>query len=345
MKIQVNLVNDFVESNPDFKHDTMQCINLFEGEYFSTAPSERTPSFVTPAGNHNMQSPCPKYESSFTDPSISPLDLQDATPPNIPSTNNFIGSSQNLNQCQDSLEKMHKISFDPLSSLRFDRSNGDVTAFLGPPTMSASSSASSLFSEGIDNKQQINAKGISGPQVQKKFMSHHTKKWNDKLSQLREFKAIHGHCLVPHTYNENQGLARWVKRQRRQYKLHKDGDASSTMSRERIDILNKEGFVWDSHKVVWSERFEEIFKYKEQYGDCNVSCNFKENPNLGSWVKCQRRQFRDFIRGKRSSSMTLDRIKKLESINFKWAQRRPKKDVPSKNLPDLVKSDDDISKR
>lgn len=316
--------NDFVESNSEFKHDTMQYNNLFEGEYFSIVPSERAPSFVTPTGNQNLQSPCPKYESSFTNPSFSLQDFQDATPPNIHSTNNFIGSSKYLSQCQDSLEKMHKISFDSLSPLRSDRSNGDLTAFLGPPTMSTSSSASSLFSEGIDNEQQVNTKGLSGLQVQKRFKSYHSKKWNDSLSQLRHFKAVHGHCLVPHTFNENQGLARWVKRQRRQYKLFKDGDACSTMSRERIDILNKEGFVWDSHEVVWSERFEEILKYKEQYGHCNVSCNFKENPQLGSWVKCQRRQYKNYIGGKRSS-MTLDRIEKLESIGFLWEVRSSRK--------------------
>jgi hypothetical protein len=243
--------------------------------------------------------------------------------------------SQRRESLHDSLQKSLR-SCRSVGPLLSSRTNHDVFPAVSIPPVPLNTLGRYVY-----NEPDMSSEGSSGAQVEKildvgnldkseeRFKSCHLKKWNDKLSQLREFKAVHGHCLVPHTYNEQ--LACWVKRQRRQYKLFKDGDARASISRERIDILNKEGFVWDSHEVVWSERFEEILKYKEQYGDCNVPCNFKENPHLGSWVKCQRRQYRDFIRGKRSS-MTLDRIKKLESINFMWAQRRPKRSDLSKNL-------------
>uniref|UniRef100_A0A7S2YLX0 Helicase-associated domain-containing protein n=1 Tax=Entomoneis paludosa TaxID=265537 RepID=A0A7S2YLX0_9STRA len=44
-------------------------------------------------------------------------------------------------------------------------------------------------------------------------------KWNERFQELREFKAKMGHCNVPHSYKINAPLARWVKRQRHQYRI------------------------------------------------------------------------------------------------------------------------------
>jgi hypothetical protein len=65
---------------------------------------------------------------------------------------------------------------------------------------------------------------------EKRFKAFHEEKWNEHLQQMCEFKSEHGHCLVPHTFPENQHLARWVKRQRRQYKLMLEGSKTSTMT-------------------------------------------------------------------------------------------------------------------
>ena len=155
---------------------------------------------------------------------------------------------------------------------------------------------------------------------ERRFNPFHAKRWNEHLSQLREFKAKFSHCLVPHTFDENQNLARWVKRQRRQYKLMKEGDITSTMTQFRIGILNAEGFVWDSHEVVWRERFEELSRYKEQHDHCCVPSHCKDEPQLGSWVKCQRRHYKLFWDGK-PSSITTERMQKLENIGFMWEMR------------------------
>mmetsp|Transcript_16763 Transcript_16763/g.31759 ORF Transcript_16763/g.31759 Transcript_16763/m.31759 type:complete len:583 (+) Transcript_16763:365-2113(+) len=159
---------------------------------------------------------------------------------------------------------------------------------------------------------------------QGRFRGFHEKKWNDHLMELREFKKQHGHCLVPHTFPENQSLARWVKRQRRQYKLLQDGDTSSTMTQDRVELLNREGFVWDSHEAVWRERYEQLVRYKEQHGHCRVPSYSKEYPQLATWVKCQRRQYKLFWEGKRSS-MSVERNQLLEEIGFVWEVRSEKK--------------------
>jgi hypothetical protein len=47
--------------------------------------------------------------------------------------------------------------------------------------------------------------------------------WEDCLSELAEYRKIHGHCNVPRSYSENTKLNNWVGTQRKQYKLHLEG--------------------------------------------------------------------------------------------------------------------------
>lgn len=164
---------------------------------------------------------------------------------------------------------------------------------------------------------------------EKRFKAFHEEKWNEYLEQVKAFKVNHGHCLVPHTYPENQHLARWVKRQRRQYKLMKEGDPTSTMTKERFEILHREGFIWDSHDVIWRERHAQLLEYKKNFGHCRVPSYSKKYPQLASWVKCQRRQFKLFWEGKRSS-MSTERTKLLDDIGFTW-EVRPEQGQKKKN--------------
>lgn len=157
----------------------------------------------------------------------------------------------------------------------------------------------------------------------KRFKPFHEEKWNVHLEQLRDFKKTHGHCLVPHTFPENQHLARWVKRQRRQYKLMLAGHISSTMTQERVNILNMEGFIWDSHDIIWRERFNQLLEYKNLHGHTRVPSYCKENPRLASWVKCQRRQHKLFWEGKRSS-MSAERTQLLNDVGFTWEVKNKK---------------------
>lgn len=151
-----------------------------------------------------------------------------------------------------------------------------------------------------------------------RFKPFHEEKWSFHYQELVNFKKEKGDCLVPHTYPAKPHLARWVKRQRRQYKLRLEGNTNSTMTEERINILNDIGFVWDSHEVIWNERFSQLIAYKEKFGHCRVPSYCKECPQLASWVKCQRRQYKLFWEQGKGSSMNLDRIKLLNSIGFIW---------------------------
>lgn len=152
-----------------------------------------------------------------------------------------------------------------------------------------------------------------------RFKPFHEERWDQKLLELRVFRKRHGHCLVPHTYPPNPQLARWVKRQRRQFKLMQDG-RPSTMTPDRVEILEQDGFVWDSHEAAWREKIEDLRKYRAKHGHCLVPSNYKENPQLATWVKCQRRQYKLYWESK-PSAMNPTRIAELESEGFRWELR------------------------
>ena len=124
-----------------------------------------------------------------------------------------------------------------------------------------------------------------------RFKPFHEEKWDQRLNELLHFRRQYGHTLVPHTFHPNPQLARWVKRQRRQYKLLQSGKAS-TMTADRVVILEDAGFVWDSHEVSWKEKVQELIAYKDKYGNCLVPSSYRDNPQLATWVKCQRRQYK-----------------------------------------------------
>jgi hypothetical protein len=152
-----------------------------------------------------------------------------------------------------------------------------------------------------------------------RFKPFHEEKWNSRLQELKIYVQENGSALVPHTFPPNPQLARWVKRQRRQYKIMQDGGAS-TMTQSRVDLLNHVDFVWDSHEAAWEEKLHELDVYRRRRGNCLVPSNYAHNPQLATWVKCQRRQNKLFWAGQQSA-MTKERILKLNSIGFEWEIR------------------------
>ena len=158
---------------------------------------------------------------------------------------------------------------------------------------------------------------------ERRFRPYQAGQWAEKFEELCDYKQKMGHCLVPHTYNENLALARWVKRQRYQYKLMMDGK-SSTMTAERVKALEEIGFVWDSQGAAWGDRLGELEEFRKTYMHCNVPSNFSDNPRLATWIKCQRRQYKLYMEGK-PSNMTPQRIQHLESLGFEWELRTYKK--------------------
>lgn len=134
-------------------------------------------------------------------------------------------------------------------------------------------------------------------------------KWNvldaefeEKVSELIEYKKKYGDLLVPRRYEENPQLANWVVRNRCLKKKRQ-------LSQDKINILNQLGFVWDIEDYTWELRFSQLSKYYNETQDYfNKGIIDK---SLKDWTTRQRQYYR---LGKISD----DRIKKLESINFRF---------------------------
>jgi hypothetical protein len=202
--------------------------------------------------------------------------------------------------------------FGPLGQAHAQARHGSAgfqsRSMLSKLSMSAVSSSTSASDD--DDANSMDSSSL-------KFRAYQAENWTEKFEEMIEFRNQHGHCLVPNNFPDNPPLAQWVKRQRYQYKLKLE-DKRSTMSDERTQVLEEVGFVWDSHSVIWEERFQELLEYKQATGHCNVPSRFAENRQLAVWVKRQRRQYKFMMDGKKPSSMTGERRASLVAIGFEW---------------------------
>ena len=139
--------------------------------------------------------------------------------------------------------------------------------------------------------------------------------WHRSFQGLKKYKETHGNCNVPRRHDH---LGIWVMSQRRNHRLLKEGK-SSPMSDDRISKLESIGFQWSFKcNELWDEHFQELEKYMETHGNCDVS---SRHGSFGIWVFTQRQKYRLLKEGK-SSPMSDDRIRKLESIGFQWISER-----------------------
>ncbi|KAG7342377.1 helicase domain protein [Nitzschia inconspicua] len=139
-------------------------------------------------------------------------------------------------------------------------------------------------------------------------------KWLGMLKQLVQYKKEHGSCLVPRGYAANPRLASWIAEQRKQYKLFQDGKSSS-MTPERISLLDGLGFEWMAQKAAWSRHMSDLKRFKAENGHCLVPLHCSKYPKLGLWVKEQRRHY-NLLKQGRKSHMTEARVQELREIGF-----------------------------
>jgi hypothetical protein len=130
------------------------------------------------------------------------------------------------------------------------------------------------------------------------------KKFDDWVVQLKEFKALHGHCSVPYRYEPNPKLGEWVKDVRRGH---------TKISMEQRKLLNTLGFNWETKRNrfqrEWNEKLERLKAYKEQYGDCRVPWNWEPDRQLAEWCNTQRKL-------QTSGKLQPDRKEALDELGF-----------------------------
>jgi hypothetical protein len=165
------------------------------------------------------------------------------------------------------------------------------------------------------------------------------RKWNFMFKKLKEYKDVHGDCLVNVLYQCDDGtpLGRWVAYQRSQFLEIKDVE----MREQRQQALDSIGFVWivkernrqlpspadglqhastkERFNARWNVMFEKLKEYKSVHSHCRVPIRYKcpDGTPLGAWVSTQRRQ------GSSDSEISVQHRKALDDIGFVWQAREP----------------------
>ncbi|MBF8981938.1 Helicase associated domain protein [Lutibacter sp. B2] len=120
--------------------------------------------------------------------------------------------------------------------------------------------------------------------------------WDEKIEELKQYYKQNGDCNVPQRYKCNVKLGGWVAKIRRN---------RDKLSKEQVEELNSMKFDWNPGLTRWNKRFDELKKYKEEHGQCNVP----KNNGLGSWVASQKA---------RKNKLSEEQINKLNELELQW---------------------------
>jgi hypothetical protein len=136
--------------------------------------------------------------------------------------------------------------------------------------------------------------------------------WNEKFEFLHIFKELYGHTNVPQRYQIYPCLGAWVGKQRGFF-------SKSKLSRGRAELLLFLNFEWApgkgfSFEAAWNKRYEELKYFKTIYGHTNVPCKYRNNKELGFWVKNQRQFYRKKL-------LDHGRVFLLNLLGFEWIRR------------------------
>jgi len=129
--------------------------------------------------------------------------------------------------------------------------------------------------------------------------------WYGRYQQLLQFKEEYGHCNVPTNDEQHRTLSGWVQHQRAEKKKKASGKMSK-LTEDRETKLEAAGFIWSIKEWNWRQRLEDLKRYKQHHGHCNVPTKDGE---LGGWVMTQRLTYS-------KSSLPKDRKESLDELGF-----------------------------
>lgn len=136
--------------------------------------------------------------------------------------------------------------------------------------------------------------------------------WNAMYNKLVIFKNQYGHTNVPKKDddldNKFKGLGSWVSYNRCKY-------LNNTLEPDKIEKLNKLGFVWNLLDAIWFENYNKLVEYKQKYGDCLVPFSNKEYIDLANWLSRQ-------ANAKKQGRLLENRFKLLDDLGVVWQRSK-----------------------
>lgn len=157
--------------------------------------------------------------------------------------------------------------------------------------------------------------------------------WEDGYQRLVGFHKKHGQSHVLHG-----ALAEWLDKQRGHYKMLVEElvrPEDCELNSDRIDLLNSLSVDWSYNEVAeWEDRYGELQAHFDTYGSIGMAVSsFPANDGSPSssrqavypvekdvllkWMRQQQDEYA-LWKAKEPTSMTIERILKLQALGFVW---------------------------
>lgn len=156
-------------------------------------------------------------------------------------------------------------------------------------------------------------------QLQRLGFSEITPKMDDEFEEMFQelilHKKAHGHCNVSTLDKANARLARWVNKQRVQYRKLKDGK-SSQLTAQRMARLTEIGFVFcpKGKCPSWEERLAML---REKFDRDRHLRYPKSEQAMRSWIIRIRKEYQAYQEGQQSL-LTQEKIDQLNELGMVW---------------------------
>lgn len=132
----------------------------------------------------------------------------------------------------------------------------------------------------------------------------HGEKWAERIEQLKQFRAKHGHCDP----SDEEDLKSWVELQR---SAHSEGK----LDPKRKADLDELGFSWFGNlDRRWSQMYDRLKQYHAANGNSDVPAKWSADSKLARWLSAQRQR-------RKKGQMTEDEIHQLDMLGVTWKSR------------------------
>lgn len=147
--------------------------------------------------------------------------------------------------------------------------------------------------------------------------------WNTLFQLAKAFYIQHNHLLIANDFLcDGHRLGRWIGTQRQNYRKGNN----PFFTKERIELLESIGMIWNVKEAAWQEMWNELARYKQLHGTSRVPQSYvtPEGKHLGIWLNRQRVQ-------QKRGTLLPRRKELLDQLNVVWNPEQQRKESWNSN--------------
>ena len=135
--------------------------------------------------------------------------------------------------------------------------------------------------------------------------------WDKMYKQAQEYYEANRNLIIPRD-DEYSQLYNWVKNQRTKYNVD---PKKCKLSKERIELLENIGMVWNIIEYQWNTIYAQAKAYYEQYGSLSIPDEREaEYKQLRTWIQEQKLKYNM----KDRPNLSKEQVEQLEEIGIVW---------------------------